>query len=123
MAGYALYATEQGWVSSAEEIDTELNYLVIPRAVRRRTVTQKTSWITLEDSSSKSAGDMKTLLLDPAANVGRIEDFPMVDRPWACKRCNFRKLCFPKTGASDPAKAPATAGQNGPPAGAPDVSP
>ena len=121
VAGYALYATEQGWVGSAEEIDTELNYLVIPRAARRR-VTQKK----LDHARSfiqKSAGHMKTLLIDPAANVGRIEDFPMVDRPWACKRCNFRKLCFPKTGASDPAKAPATVAQNGAPAGAPDVSP
>jgi hypothetical protein len=34
VAGYALYATEQGWVSSPEEIATELNYPAIPRAIR-----------------------------------------------------------------------------------------
>ena len=39
VAGYALYATEKGWVGDPEEISTELNYLVIPRATRR-TVTQ-----------------------------------------------------------------------------------
>ena len=35
VAGYALYATEKGWVGDPEEISTELNYLVIPRATRR----------------------------------------------------------------------------------------
>ena len=35
VAGYALYATEKGWVGDPEEISTELNYLVIPKAVRR----------------------------------------------------------------------------------------
>jgi len=34
VAGYALYATEQGWVSSPEKIATELNYPAIPRAIR-----------------------------------------------------------------------------------------
>ena len=35
VAGYALYATEKGWAQDPEEISTELNYLVIPKAVRR----------------------------------------------------------------------------------------
>ena len=30
------------------------------------------------------------------SNVGRLEDFPMVDRPRLCRRCNFRRLCFPR---------------------------
>ena len=111
VAGYALYATEQGWVGSAEEIATELNYLVIPRAVRRG-VTQKK----IDHARSfigKSAGNMKALLFDPAGNLGRIEDFPMVDRPWACRRCNFRRLCFPKTGDSQADKEPVSAVEGG----------
>ena len=107
VAGYALYATEQGWASSAEEIDTELNSLVIPRAVRRGVTEKK-----LEHARSfirRSSGDMKALLLDPVENLARLEDFPMIDRPWACKRCNFRKLCFPKKGESHPGIEPATA--------------
>ena len=106
LAGYALYATEQGWAASAEEIDTELNYLVIPRAVRRGVTEKK-----LEHARSfirRSSGDMKALLLDPVENLARLEDFPMIDRPWACKRCNFRKLCFPKKGESHPGIEPAT---------------
>ena len=50
----------------------------------------------------KSAGNMKALLLDPLANLARLEDFPMIERPQVCRRCNFRKLCFPRA-----AQAPA----------------
>ena len=35
LAGYALYAAQQGWVKAAEEIQTELAYLALPRYVRR----------------------------------------------------------------------------------------
>jgi hypothetical protein len=94
VAGYALYAAEAGWVSSPEEISTELAYLAIPRYVRR-SVNGKT----LERARAfilKSASGMKSLLLDPMANLARLEDFPMVDRPRLCRRCNFRRLCFPK---------------------------
>ena len=94
LAGYALYAAEQGWVDDPEQILTELNYLVIPRYVRRGVNVQ-----TLDRARrfiEKSAGNMKALLLDPIANVARLEDFPMIDRPQACRRCNFRRLCFPR---------------------------
>jgi CRISPR/Cas system-associated exonuclease Cas4 (RecB family) len=94
VAGYALYAAESGWVSSPEEIATELAYLVVPRFVRR-SVNAKT----LERARAfieKSAGSMKALLLDPLVNLARLEEFPMVERPRVCRRCNFRKLCFPR---------------------------
>jgi len=93
VAGYALYATEQGWVPEPEQISTELNYLVIPKAVRR-SVNRKG----IESARSfirKSAGTMKAMLLDPLQNLARLEDFPMIDRPQVCRRCNFRRLCFP----------------------------
>ena len=44
----------------------------------------------------RSAGTMKALLLDPLENLARLEDFPMIERPQVCKRCNFRRLCFPR---------------------------
>jgi CRISPR/Cas system-associated exonuclease Cas4 (RecB family) len=94
LAGYALYAAEQGWVGDPEELVTELAYLVIPRYVRRsvnrRMLDHARNFI------AKSAGNMRALLLDPTTNLARLEDFPMVDRPRACRRCNFRRLCFPK---------------------------
>ena len=104
VAGYALYAMERGWVGDPAEIQTELNYLVVPRS-RRRMVSRRQ----LDHARSfiaRSARDMKALLLDPLANLARLEDFPMIDRPRVCRRCNFRRLCFPRgeeAGAAVPA--------------------
>jgi hypothetical protein len=109
LAGYALSAVERGWVSSPEEIETELAYLVHPR-YRRRAVDAKR----LEAARAfilKSAGNMKALLLDPLANLARLEDFPMIDRPRVCRRCNFRRLCFPKVEAR--VESPAVAALTG----------
>ena len=97
LAGYALYAARQGWAGSAEEIQTELAYLAIPRYVRRSVDGRK-----LEHARAfieKSAERMKGLLVDPVLNLGRLEDFPMIDRPTMCRRCNFRRLCFPPADA------------------------
>jgi hypothetical protein len=83
-------------VGDPEEISTELDYLVIPKAVRRP-VTRKM----IEHARrfiARSAGDMKALLVDPVENRARLEDFPMIDRPQVCRRCNFRRLCFPRAG-------------------------
>ena len=93
LAGYALYAARQGWVGTAEEIQTELAYLAIPRYVRRSVDARK-----LDHARAfieKSANGMKALLLDPVLNLGRLQDFAMIDRPQTCRRCNFRRLCVP----------------------------
>jgi len=102
LAGYALYAARQGWVKSAEEIQTELAYLAIPRYVRRSVDARK-----LDHARAfieKSASRMKALLADPVLNLARMEAFEMIDRPSVCRRCNFRRLCFPP--ASVAAEAP-----------------
>jgi hypothetical protein len=123
VAGYALYATEQGWVGEPEQISTELSYLVIPKAVRRSVDRRK-----IEHARRfilKSASTMKALLVDPVANLARLEDFPMVDRPQLCRRCNFRRLCFPRgpeaTASAEPQAAPAAKGA--PARGAPAARP
>jgi hypothetical protein len=105
LAGYALYAAERGWVGSPEEIETELAYLAIPRYVRRSVDQRKLD--AARAFIRKSAGTMTSLLLDPLANRARLEDFPMVDRPRVCRRCNFRRLCFPRVDV-EPAASPAT---------------
>ena len=94
IAGYALYAAEKGWVEDPARIETELAYLVIPKAVRRKVDAKKIDHA--RQFIAKSAATMKSLLLDPAQNLARMEDFPMVDRPSMCRRCNFRRLCFPR---------------------------
>ena len=101
IAGYALYASRQGWVASPDEIQTELAYLAIPRYARRpvdaKRLEQATAFI------KKSASNMRALLLDVEANLARCDDFPMIDRPRTCRRCNFRRLCFPRPSEAWPA--------------------
>jgi hypothetical protein len=108
LAAYALYAAEQGWVEEAAQLRTELAYLVRPRFVRRsvdvRRLDHARAFI------AKSAGNMKALLVDPLLNLARLEDFPMVERPQVCRRCNFRRLCFPRVQPAAPAPMVAAAG-------------
>ena len=107
LAGYALYAHAQGWAKEPEQIRTELAYLAIPRYVRRSVTGQ-----TLERARrfiELSAGSMRGRLVDPVANLARLEDFPMIEKPQVCRRCNFRKLCFPRDAAVRSAFAAAEA--------------
>jgi hypothetical protein len=94
LAGYALYAAHAGWSASAEDIGTELAYLAVPRYVQRTVDARKLDHA--RAFIARSAGNMKALLLDPVANLARLEEFAMVDRPQMCRRCNFRRLCFPR---------------------------
>jgi PD-(D/E)XK nuclease superfamily len=97
LAGYALYAQRMGWVQEAEELRTELAYLVIPKYVRRSVVAKTLTHA--QHFIQKSTASMQALLLDIPGNRARLEDFPMIDRPQICRRCNFRKLCFPPAAA------------------------
>jgi hypothetical protein len=108
VAAYALFAAEQGWARDASEIRTELVYLAQNRAVRRSVDVRKLDHA--RAFIAKSAGNMKALLLDPLANLARLEDFAMVERPQVCRRCNFRRLCFPRTDAVAAAPLAAAAG-------------
>lgn len=93
LAGYALYAAEQGWAASPEEIVTELAYLAVPKYVRRSVDARRLD--AARNFIERSATRMKALLLDPLLNLAQIENFPMIDKPRVCRRCNFRSLCFP----------------------------
>jgi CRISPR/Cas system-associated exonuclease Cas4 (RecB family) len=108
VAAYAAYAAEQGWMKDATEIRTELVYLAQKRAVRRSVDARR-----LEHARAfiaKSAGTMKALLADPVANLARLEDFAMIERPQVCRRCNFRRLCFPRPATVAAAPLAAAAG-------------
>jgi CRISPR/Cas system-associated exonuclease Cas4 (RecB family) len=109
LAGYALYAAAQGWVARPEELDTELAYLVHPRYVRRRVDGRQ-----LDEARrfvARSAARMQALLIDRDGNLARIDDFPRVDKPQVCRRCSFRRLCYPRGEAAAVLEpiAPATA--------------
>jgi len=94
LAGYALYALRRGWVQAPEELRTELAYLVVPKYVRRSVVAHTLTHA--QRFIHKSAANMQALLADVAANQARLEDFPMIDRPQICRRCNYRRLCYPR---------------------------
>lgn len=101
LASYALYASEQGW-AKPDEIVTELAYLAIPRFTRKSVDQERVD--AARAFVVKSAGKMKSLLLDPVLNLAQMEDFARVDRPPVCRRCNYRRLCFPpRTEAMAPA--------------------
>lgn len=112
VAGYALYAVEQGWVAEPEQITTELSYLVLPKTVRRTITRQRIE--AARRFIERSAGEMKALLVDPLANVARLEDFPRIDRPTVCRRCNFRRLCYPREAEAAPAGLAPSAGNAAP---------
>jgi hypothetical protein len=43
-----------------------------------------------------SIRSMRAYLLDPASNIGRIEDFEQTEERRICRRCNFRVVCRPE---------------------------
>src|SRR5687768_5775025 len=94
-------------MKSPEEIETELAYLAIPRYVRRKIDGRKLDHA--RNFIAKSASRMRALLLDPRANLALLEDFAMIDRPQTCRRCNFRRLCFPRTEDARPVPMAAAA--------------
>jgi CRISPR/Cas system-associated exonuclease Cas4 (RecB family) len=93
VVGYALYAAEHGWADDPLEIETELAYLAIPRFVRRRL--RPESLKSARSFIVRSAARMRELLADAGENRARLADFPMIDRPSSCRRCGFRRVCFP----------------------------
>lgn len=99
VAGYALFAAERGWAKSATEISTELAYLFWPKYVRKDVTEPVLD--TARGFVTRSARTMRALLADPDRNAARMEDFPRVDKPRICRRCNFRALCFPRADSLD----------------------
>jgi hypothetical protein len=95
-------------VQDAGEIRTELAYLAKPRYVRRAVDVRKLEHA--RNFIAKSAGTMKSLLADPLENLARLDDFAMVNRPQVCRRCNFRRLCFPRPAAAAAPPLAAAAG-------------
>jgi hypothetical protein len=102
LASYALFAASRGWAPAAD-IRTELAHLVVPHHVR--TDVDQAAIDGARAFIVKSASRMRELLADPQANVARMEDFARVDRPMDCKRCNFRRLCYPRGAAAVEAAA------------------
>jgi CRISPR/Cas system-associated exonuclease Cas4 (RecB family) len=95
LAGYALYAASRAGLQRRKMRRTELAYLVIPRFVRRmvdtRTLDQRARLHPEERRHHARAADR------PLAEPRRASRLPRWSiRPQRCRRCNFRRLCFPR---------------------------
>ena len=106
LAGYALYAARAGLGRQTRRRSRPSSPTWRSRATCGAGWTGG-SWSTRAAFIEKSAGNMKALLVDPLANLARLEDFPMIDRPRICRRCNFRRLCFPRAEDAGLLEAPA----------------
>ena len=91
VATYALYAAE-AFGARPEAVETRLAQLATGS-----TETVRLGRRGLEAALSRiraSIRDMRQLLLAPEGNEAREADFPPVDRPRICRRCDFRRVCL-----------------------------
>jgi len=91
VATYVLYAAE-AWGAEPTRVETRLAQLAIGSTEAVRLSTRA-----LEAAVSRirtSIRDMRQLLAPPEPNEAREADFPPVDEPRICRRCNFRRVCL-----------------------------
>ena len=92
LACYTLYAGRRWGAPPGDVRAIEFN-------VNRNQVIEHT--LTAEDIDRTAAfikgsiADMKRLLRDPERNEAREDDFPRIDDPRVCSRCNFFRVCGP----------------------------
>ena len=87
MAGYALYAEQQGW-GKADEIGTLLAYLALPSYKERRVDTS-----TLGKVRNLIQASLEGMNAKVTMDTAKAVDFPMTDKSWECNWCEFRKVC------------------------------
>jgi CRISPR/Cas system-associated exonuclease Cas4 (RecB family) len=91
VAAYVLYAAE-AWGAPPTEIETRLVHLA-----SGTTESVRLSERALDAALSRirtSIRDMRQLLVSDDGNEAREEDFPPLDEPRTCARCNFRRVCL-----------------------------
>jgi CRISPR/Cas system-associated exonuclease Cas4 (RecB family) len=88
--GYALHAMNAGWAKDPTEIETVLMYLAIPKEVHAQ-ITQNT----LEQTKVVIQAQSIAMNLKVKDDSARMEDWHLTGQKWACKRCQFRKVCYP----------------------------
>lgn len=90
LATYAIYLAQKLNINF-QDIRVHLSFLY-PGKENISLVTQNL----IDDASTEiitSATQMKEMLGDPSRNIAVKEDFPMTNKIYLCKRCNFRKAC------------------------------
>lgn len=91
VATYVLHAA-RAWGVEPTEVETRLAHLATGH-----TETVRLGPRALEAAVSRiraSIRDMRQVLADDGSNVAREADFPPLDEPRVCGRCNFRRVCL-----------------------------
>ncbi|MFA5205711.1 MAG: PD-(D/E)XK nuclease family protein [Lentisphaeria bacterium] len=99
LACYAFYAAEK-WCANCEAIRVSGVFLKEGARVSAHPITPDLLAAARARIVAGAAG-MRALLVDPAANRAREEDFPYCDGDRACRRCFFREAC-PRLAAAPP---------------------
>jgi hypothetical protein len=99
LCGYAAFALSVGWVKTADEIETTLAYLAVPE--------YKVHRVTDEDIRANSefifdsVTEMRSRLEDIDQNTAKAARFPMSEKVYMCRSCQFRKVCHEDWPASE----------------------
>jgi len=93
---YSLYAFHKGWARRVDNITTSLEYLAVPTSKVR--IADMGALADARTHIVKTASEMVGPVLDVAKNTTKGEDFPQCGVEWRCRRCYFKRLCFPGGG-------------------------
>lgn len=95
MAVYALYAANK-WGYPPEDVTVRLLYLR-----ESDTDAQESDFVFSSKDLKRTQRRIKdgcrtiqTHLRDPEKNIAHMEDFPMTEERWRCKRCSFVECCY-----------------------------
>ncbi len=91
LLGYAMYARST-WDVPLQKIDCRVVYL--PSLEEVAVPVDDEAIRGFEGRMAASIERMRGLLVEPAANAARIDDFPRTEDPAACARCVFRRPCL-----------------------------
>ncbi len=89
---YGYYAWKE-WGFQPEQVDLKMVNLLEPDITAESLSMDKLEQ--LEREIQEDVVSMKDLLVNPEENTARMEDFPKVDDLSTCRRCRFRKICYP----------------------------
>ncbi len=91
IATYVLYASQR-WGVPPEQVETQLVYLASGEIQTLRL--EKRALDAALSRIQNSIRDMLQKVDSPESNAASEEDFPAVDSPRLCRRCNYRRICL-----------------------------
>jgi CRISPR/Cas system-associated exonuclease Cas4 (RecB family) len=91
LAVYALYAMEH-WGVQIE--DLRLFDIYLRKQLPVKVKVNQSHILQTEQLIHRSSNAMLNLLEDESSNLAREDQFPLIDNPNICRRCNFKAACY-----------------------------